>query len=238
MRKNDIRRGTRKIGVFGLGRFGFGLAVRLAELGAEVIAVDSNPGVVEQVDQRVARGICLDVTDEFAMKKADVASLDLAIICIGRNIQSSLLATAVLSKLGAKQIWVRAIDQNQAEILEAMGVARIVSLEREMALQVAQSIMMPATHMIAPIAVNHSLAEVKAKPEFVGKTLRQLDFRKTYGLNVVAIKSREVVRETGGPERIETIVNDLPSADDVIREGDVLVVIGSDANILELQTER
>jgi len=236
-KKNDLRMPARRIGVLGLGRFGFGLAVRLAELGADVLAVDADPAAIEQVDQRVSRAICLDLTDEFAMKKAEVHSLDLAVVCIGRNIQSSLLATAVLRKLGAKQIWVRAIDQNQAEILQAMGVPKIISLEKEMALQVAQSIVMPGTHMIAPITVDHSLAEVKARPEFVGKTLGQLDFRRTYGVNVVAIKSREVVRDPNGPERVETRVNDLPSADDVIREGDVLVVIGADDNILALQAE-
>lgn len=237
-RKNEIKRGSRQIGVFGLGRFGFGLAVRLAELGAEVLAIDLDPSVVEQVDQRVARAICLDVTDEFAARKAEIDTLDLAIVCIGRNIQSSLLATAVLRKLGARQIWVRAIDQNQAEILEAIGVAKIISLEKEMALQVAQSIVMPGTHMIAPITVHHSLAEVQAKPEFVGKTLGELNLRKNYGVNVVAIKSREAVRDPNGPERIETRVNDLPAADDVIGEGDILVVIGADDNILSLQTGR
>lgn len=227
----------RRIGVFGLGRFGFGLAVRLADLGADVLAVDSDPAPIEQVDPRVSRSICLDVTDEYAMRKTDVEGLDLAIVCIGRNIQASLLATAVLRRLGARQIWVRAIDQNQAEILEAMGVTKIISLEKEMALQVAQSIVMPGTHMIAPITVHHSLAEVKAKPEFVGETLGELNLRKAYGVNVVAIKSREVVQEEGAPERIETRVNDLPDAEDVINEGDVLVVIGADDNILELQTE-
>ncbi|MBS3763592.1 MAG: TrkA family potassium uptake protein [Planctomycetes bacterium] len=236
-KQNDVRQPPRRIGVFGLGRFGYGLAVRLSELGGDVLAIDANPDPVEQIDERVSRAICLDVTDEFAMQKANVENLDLAVVCIGRNIQSSLLATAVVRRLGARQIWVRAIDQNQAEILEAMGVTKIVSLEQEMALQVAQSIMMPGTHMIAPITVHHSLAEVKAKPEFVGKTLGELNLRKEFGVNVVAIKSRKAIREPNGPERIETVINDLPRAEDEIKEGDVLVVIGADDNILELQTE-
>jgi len=232
---NESKQPARRIGVFGLGRFGFGIAVRLASLGADVLAVDSAPSVVEQIDQRVSRAICLDLTDEYAMEKTGIGGLDLAIVCIGRNIESSLLATAVLHKLGAKEIWVRAIDQSQAEILEAMGVTKIISLEKEMAMQVAQSIMLPGTHVIAPITVDHSLAEVKAKPEFVGKTLGELNFRKTYGVNVVAIKSREAVRAPNGPERIVTKVNDLPDADDVIEEGDLLVVIGADDAIQSLQ---
>jgi len=232
----DERQLVRRIGVFGLGRFGFGLAVRLAALGAEVLAVDSDGSVVEQIDPRVSRAVCLDLTDEFAMGRLDIPSLDLAIVCIGRNIQSSLLATAVLRRLGAKQIWVRAIDQNQAEILEAMGVNKILSLEKEMAMQVAQSIVLPGTHVIAPITVDHSLAEVRARSEFVGKSLRELNFRQHYGVNIVAIKSREVVSSSGGTERVVVRVNDLPGADDVIQEGDVLVVIGADDAIQALQT--
>jgi len=237
MKKSQQSKQPRRIGVFGLGRFGSGLAVRLAELGADVLAVDADPPKVEQIDQRVSRALCLDFTNEFAMKKVEVGTLDLAIVCVGRNIQSGLLATAVLQKLGAKDIWVRAIDQSQAEILEAMGVAKIVSLEKEMALRVAQSIMMPVTQMIMPIAVNHHLAEVEAKREFAGKTLGELNFRNVYGVNVVAIKSRQAIRNGNGSEKVETIVNDLPDADAVIREGDVLVVIGTYEEVVALQAE-
>jgi len=237
MKKAEPIREYRRVGVFGLGRFGFGLAVRLSELGAEVLAVDSDTAKVEEIDTRVSRALALDLTNAFALKKADIPSLDLAILCIGRNIQSSLLATAVLQRLGAREIWVRAIDQSQSEILEAMGVSKIISIEKEMAYQVAQKIMLPEVRIIASITSNHLLAEVKVRPKFVGKTLRQLDFRRTHGVNVVAMRSRQTVKDPDGRERTEWILNDLPDADDVIREGDVLVVIGSDDSIVALQTE-
>jgi len=237
MKSERRKPAARRIAVFGLGRFGFGLAVRLAELGADVLAVDSDPELVEEIDQRVSRAVCLDASNEFAMRKLNLQDIDLAVVCIGRNIEQGLLVTAVLQRLDVKQIWVRAIDQNQAQILEAMGVSRIISLEKEMARQVAQQIVMPGTQIISPITANHSLAEVKAKPEFVGKTLHQLQFRNRYGVNVVAIKSREVTTGPEGPEKVEVRVNDLPHADDVIEEGDVLVVIGPDEKIAELQTD-
>ena len=237
MNRQPTRGTALRIAVFGLGRFGSDLAVRLAQLGADVLAVDSEPELVEQIDQRVSRAICLDATNEFAMRKISAGDIDLAVVCIGRNIEAGLLVTAVLQRLGVKDIWVRAIDQNQAQILEAMGITRIISLEREMARQVAQQIAMPGTQILAPITTNHSLAEVKAKPDFVGKTLQQLDLRNRFGLNVVAIKSREVATGPEGPEKVEIRVNDLPHADDVIKEGDVLVVIGADAKIAGLQTD-
>ncbi len=236
MKPEETKKTGQRIAVFGLGRFGFELAVRLAELGRSVLAVDSHPELVDEIDQRVARAICLDATNEFAMTKLDLGSIDAAVVCIGRNIEAGLLVTAVLQRLGVKEIWVRAIDQNQAQILEAMGVRRIISLEKEMARQVAQQIAMPGTQVLAPITTNHSLAEVKARPEFVGKTLHQLDFRNRYGVNVVAIKTREVTTGPEGPEKVEVRVNDLPHADDVIEEGAVLVIVGPDEKIVELQT--
>ena len=237
MNRPPVRGNALRIAVFGLGRFGSDLAVRLAQLGADVLAVDAEPELVEEIDQRVSRAICLDATNEFAMRKISAGDIDLAVVCIGRNIEAGLLVTAVLQRLGVKDIWVRAIDQNQAQILEAMGVTHIISLEREMARQVAQQIAMPGTQILAPITTNHSLAEVKAKPDFVGKTLQQLDLRNRFGLNVVAIKSREVATGPEGPEKVEIRVNDLPHAEDVIKEGDVLVVIGADDKIAGLQTD-
>ena len=232
------RKSAQRIAVFGLGRFGFGLAVRLAELGADVLAVDADADLVEEIDQRVSRAICLDAANEFSMSKLDADAIDIAIVCIGRNIEAGLLVTAVLQRVGVKEIWVRAIDQNQAQILEAMGVSRIISLEREMARQVAQEMVMPGTQVLAPITTDHSLAEVKAKPSFVGKTLLELDLRNTYGINIVAIKSREVATGPDGPEKVQIHVNDLPHADDIIEEGDVLVVIGADDKIAGLQEGR
>lgn len=235
MSADQTKRPLRRIGVFGLGRFGFDLAVRLAELSADVLAIDSDGERVEQIDPRVGRAVSLDATNEFALRKLDLGNIDLAVVCIGRDIEAGLLVTAVLQRIGVRDIWVRAIDQNQAEILERMGVTRIISLEQEMAQQVAQQIMMPGTHMIAPITTDHSLAEVKPKAEFVGKTLAQLNFRNRFGVNIVAIKSREIMGGPEGPEKVEIHVNDLPHADDVINEGDTLVVIGADEKIRELQ---
>jgi trk system potassium uptake protein TrkA len=235
MSAQKSKKPAQRIAVFGLGRFGFGLAVNLADLGADVLAVDSEADVVEEIDQRVSRAVCLDASNEFAMRKLDLDSLDLAVVCIGRNIEQGLLVTAVLQRLEVKNIWVRAIDKNQASILDAMGVQRIISLEREMARQVAQQIVIPGTQVIAPITTDHYLAEMKAKADWVGRTLQALDFRNSYGLNVVAIKSREVQTGADGIEKVETRVNDLPHADDIIEEGDVLVVIGAEDELRELQ---
>ncbi len=238
MMADNIRsENIKQIGVFGLGRFGFGLARRLAEMGAEVLAVDSDPDKVEAIDPLVSRAVCLDATNEYAVKKLNLEDLDLGIVSIGRNIQAGLLATTVLQKSGLSDLIVRAIDQNQAEILQAMGVSRIISLEKEMANTVAENLLQPGLQRIASITAGHSLAEVSAKQSFVGKTLQELDFRNTYGVNIVAIKSTESVESENGQERGYVSMNDLPAGEDVIKEGDVLVVIGSDEKIKALQAD-
>ena len=137
MRWEMPKKNATRIAVFGLGRFGSRLAVRLAEHGADVLAVDSEADVVEEMDQRVSRAVCLDATSEFALRKLDLDTIGLAVVSIGRNIQAGLLVTAALQRVGVKEIWVRAIDENQARILESMGVSRIISLENEMARRVA-----------------------------------------------------------------------------------------------------
>ena len=91
MKNEQPRKYAQRIAVFGLGRFGFGLAVRLSELGAEVLAVDSHSDLVEEVDQRVARAVCLDATNEFAIAKLDLAAMDLAIVSASKKYGSGPL---------------------------------------------------------------------------------------------------------------------------------------------------
>ncbi len=225
------------IAVVGLGRFGSDLARRMAEMGCDVLAVDSNPDRVEEVDPLVSRAVCMDATNDHAVSKLNLEELDVAIVAIGRNIESSLLVTAELLKHGIEEVIVRAIDHNQAEILQAMGVSQIVSLEKEMATTVAENLLQPGLQRITSITTGHSLAEVTAPEEFVGKTLQELDMRNTYGVNVVAIKSTETITGDNGAERTRISLNDLPTATDIIGEGDVLVVVGSDEKIQVLQQE-
>lgn len=237
MREKPRERKINNIAVIGLGRFGSDLARRLAELGTDVLAVDNNADRVEEMDPLVSRAVCMDATNDHAISKLNLEEIDIAIVAIGRNIESSLLVTAELLKYGVTEIIVRAIDQNQAEILQAMGVSRIVSLEKEMATTVAENLLQPGLQRIASITAGHSLAEVTVPHQFQGKTLQELDLRNTYEVNVVAIKTTEKVETEEGNDRLRVNLNDLPAGSDIIEEGDVLVVVGSDEKIQALQKE-
>ena len=183
----------------------------------------------------VSQAICLDVASESAMKTLHLENIDLAVVCVGNNIESSLLATTILQRLGVKEVWVRAVNDVQVQILYALNVQKVLNLEQDMATQVAHAIASPGTRMLMPLTAGHLLLEIAVKPSFVGKTLAEMDFRNSYGVNVIAIKS--LVRRTRKDGSEETVVeiNDLPRADDVIKEGDTLVLIGSEENVKGLQ---
>ncbi len=221
--------------VLGLGRFGAGVATELARLGVEVFAVDRNRRKVEEIDSVVSQAVCLDVASESAMKTLHLEDTDLAVVCVGNNIESSLLATTILQHLGVKEVWVRAVDDVQVRILQALKVQKVLNLEQDMAAQVAHTIANPGTRMLMPLTAGHLLVEIAVKSSLVGKTLAEMDFRNSYGVNVIAIKSPVRRVRKDGTEETVVEINDLPRAGDVIKEGDTLVLIGSEENVKGLQ---
>jgi len=225
----------RKVAVLGAGRFGWSLAQNLTRLGADVLVLDADENRVNAADEVVAQAVCVDVTNEMALRKLDLDDVDVAVVCLGDNVEGSLLATTILQRLGVKEIWVRAVNEVQGQILRALRVDRIVSIEDEMGRQIAHSLVNPGMHAFMSLTPEHSVVEIRAKQPFVGKTLRELDFRNRYGVNIVAIKSTRIETESDGTQKVVNLINDLPYADDVVQKDDVLILIGSAENLARLQ---
>ena len=225
----------RKIVVLGAGRFGWSLARQLTRLGADVLVLDSDETKVNQADEVVAQAACVDIRDEEALKRFNLSSVDIAVVAIGENIEGSLLAATILQRFGVREVWVRAVSDVQAQILQALGVDRILKIEEEMGKQVAYSLVNPGLHAFLSITPNHSVVQMRAKPPFVGKTLREIDFRNRHGVNVVAIRNTRYEKARDGSVKPVEHINDLPGGDDVIGSDDVLVLIGSDENLALIQ---
>lgn len=225
----------RKAAVLGAGRFGWSLAQYLTKFGAEVLLLDSTEEKVNRADETVAHAVCVDVTNETALKKLNLTTVDVAIVCIGDNIEASLLAATILQRIGVKEIWVRAVSEVQTQILRALNVDRILVIEEEMGRQVAHSLVNPGMNAFLSITAEHSVVEMQAKKPFIGKTLRELDLRRKYGVNVVAVKSQKIEKTREGEQRVSEIINDLPGPDDVINEEDTLILIGGEENLAKLQ---
>ena len=213
----------KQFGVIGLGRFGSAMAMTLTELGHDVVGVDGDEARVQQLADLIPQALQLDATDEKALRAAGIQDVDVAVVSIGENIESSLLVVMLLRELGIGSIVAKAVTPLHGRILEKLGVSRVIFPEREMAIRVAHSLVKPNTIDYIELSRDYSIIELPASAAFVGRTLKQLELRPRLGLTLIAIKRRA---ESGA----ET-TNIAPSADEVIQAGDVLALLGSNESL-------
>jgi trk system potassium uptake protein TrkA len=228
----------REYAVLGLGQFGARTARTLTELGGAVVGIDKEQSIVDAIKDDIARTICLDCTSEAALRAAGIAEVDTAVVALGGATEASIMTTAILHSLGVGQIVARANSSLHGQILRLVGAQRVYNPEDQMAIQVARAIISPNVHEVIPLSSGHSLVEVEVLPAFVGRTIRDLEFRSRFGLNIVGIKKRRLVVDDEGRSEVRFDLNDLPGPDDPIDEGDVLLVVGSDDRIRELEAQR
>ena len=223
----------KSVAVISLGKFGAQLAIGLSQKGYDVIAVDNKMEPVEDIKELVNHAVGLDATDEKAMRAAHVDTVDTAVVAIGRNVQSSLLATALLQKLGIMDIYVRSINSLQESILISMGVPQthIINIEEEMGKQLSSSLASGKIGRCIQISERHSLIEVSVPDFFVGQTLKELDIRPHYKINVVGIKQSVPHVDDQGDIHHVLRMTDIPDPDIPLQASDVLLILGTDENI-------
>lgn len=207
--------------VIGLGRFGFHVAKTLSELGAEVIAIDKEEENVREISDFVTQTYILDAMDEKAMKEAGIANVDVAIVSIGQNVEANLIVVMVLLDMGIKEIIAKAVTPLHGKLLEKMGVTRVVYPERDMAIRVSHSLLVKNVLEEIPLTPKHGIFEIKAPKTFINKSLKELQIRKNYDANVLAIRRDN-----------NLIIN--PSGDDTIQEEDALLLLGLNEGIIKL----
>jgi trk system potassium uptake protein TrkA len=219
-----MKKKNRTFGVIGLGRFGYHVARTLAQGGAEVIACDVDEEKVREVSEYVSLAYVLDATDAKALKESGIANVDTAVVSIGENIEASILIVVQLKELGVKEVVAKAITPLHGKVLEKLGVDRVVYPEKEMAIRVAHSLLVGEFIEEIPIGEKHSLFELKAFDFMLGKTLRDLDIRRRFGVSVLAIKRGE-----------NLIVN--PVGDEKVLPGDILVVLGTTEQLSSMASQ-
>lgn len=219
----------RTFGVIGLGRFGSAIATTLAQLGHDVTGIDGDEDKVRAVADIILLAMQLDATDEKALRAAGIKDVDVAVVSIGENIESSLLVVTLLQEIGIKQIVAKAVTALHGRILEKLGVSRVVFPEREMAIRVAHGLVMPNVLDYIELSNEFSIVEVPAPKEFVGKTLREIGLRARFGLTTIAIKHLPKDGQV-------TLANIAPGPDDVIQAGDVLSLLGHNERLGQLET--
>jgi trk system potassium uptake protein TrkA len=217
----------RSFAVIGLGRFGSAMATTLVELGQDVLGIDTDPEKVRRLSDVIPHVLELDATDERALRAAGLKDVDVAVISIGENVESSLLVVMVVKDLGIKTVIAKAATALHGRILEKIGVSRVIFPEREMAIRVAHSIVVPNVIDYIELSRDFSIVELPAPQAFIGRTARDVDLRSRYGLTLIALK-----RRVPGTDRDATRV--VPGADDRIEAGDVLVLLGTNERLARL----
>lgn len=212
----------RQFVVIGLGRFGSSVARTLAQKGCNVLAVDTDEEKVQALSTEVTHAIQADGTDEETMRALGIRNFDVAIISIGADIQASILATLVAKELGAKHVVVKAVSDLHGKVLSKIGADQIVYPERDMGVRVANSLVSTNVLDYIEISPDYTIAEVIAGNKLIGHTLNELQFRDRYGVTVIAIKNDEYI-------------NIAPKGSDVIKNGDILVVLGDNEHLERLR---
>ena len=221
----------KQFAVIGLGSFGQRVARTLMLKGSEVVAVDKDAAKVEGVKDDVTRALCLDATDEDTLAHSGVLDLDAVVVAMGEHMEQAILTVALLKRLGAGYIVARAASELYAQILRDVGADRTVLIEEQMADQVAKTMVAPDIIDQLQLSSGHSLVEMKPLRDMVGKKLGELDVRHKYKVNIIAIKKRVPVVNEDGESTFEGKTNDVPGPDDRIEAGDVLIVVGADAEL-------
>ena len=214
---------AKQYAVLGLGKFGSEVALQLAADGCEVLAVDREPDMVDNVKDAVARAAIADVTVRETLAALGLDAFDGAVVAVGGSLEASILTCLNLKELGCKNIIAKVVSPEHEKILSRLGVSRAVYPERESARRLAKHLAYASVMDFIPLAPGYSVAEIAPTSDVVGKSLGESHIRQKYNVQVVAI--RELV-----PERWHLV----PSPDMVIKDSDVLVVIGKDEDLQKL----
>jgi trk system potassium uptake protein TrkA len=177
--------------VIGLGRFGAELATRLYACGEEVMVIDIDEGLIDKIADRVTRAVAADARDVDVLRKLGVENFDRAIVAVGSDLGASALITMNLKSLGVPFVLCKAHDDTYKDILEKLGADRVIIPEREVADKLALGLTHAGVMEYIELSQEFGIVEMEPIPAWVGKTIRELELRNTYGVNVIAVRSQE-----------------------------------------------
>lgn len=174
--------------VFGLGRYGLAVAKELVNNGAEVLAVDSDESIVNSAVADIPFCKCADITDLEVIKQLGVANIDVAIIAMANNLEASVMAVMLCKEVGVKTVIAKCANEMHRKILSKVGADKVVLPESESGTRLAKNLLSSGFVDVIELSNDVSLIELDVKPEWVGKTLVELNLRKKYAINVIAIR--------------------------------------------------
>ena len=220
----------RQVAVIGLGRFGYSVAETLTQKGCEVLAIDRDETKIEAVSDFVTYAVECDAADEKALNAISIQNVDAAVVSIGENIEASILIVMALKELGVKDILAKAVTPMHGKVLTNLGVSRVIYPERDAAIRLAHSLIAPNVLEYLELAPGYSVAEFPTPARFTGKSIREIQLRTKYGVSLVGVRKKTTKTEGRSDQAQETV--DLnPSADYRLETGDIMMVIGAEADL-------
>ncbi len=210
--------------VIGLGIFGYNIARDLFENGFDVVAIDKNKESIQKMKNYSTKAILADGTDKEVMDEIGIQEDDIAIISFGEDLAAATLITLHLKQLKVKSIIVKAPNEEHKMILEKVGATDVIIPEMDVAKKVSKSLISPNVMDYIPLSADYMILEMAPPNSFLGKTLAELQLRSRYNIEVIAV--RDVISDH---------INMVPQANFVIKDGEVLVVIGKEADIRKIK---
>jgi len=214
----------KRVVVIGLGIFGFNIVKDLYENGLEVIAIDKNKDIIQKIRDFSTKAILADGMDKEVLESIGIQEDDVVIVSFGEDLAAATLITLHLREMKVKTIIVKAPNEDHKRVLEKVGATDVVIPEREMADKVAKSLISPNILDYIPLSEDYTISELVPPTSFFGKSIGELHLRSKHHIEVIAV--REMM-----PERLTMV----PRAEFVIKDSDVLVVIGKERDIQKIK---
>lgn len=196
--------------IFGLGRYGSAVATELVSSGADVIAIDINNDVVDNMSTLLPTCKCADVTDPEVIKRLGISNIDTVIIAMANRLEASVMAIMLCKEAGVDTVIVKCANEMHKKIYEKIGADKVVFPESESGIRLAKNLLSSGFIDMVDLTNNVSMIELDVKDEWVGRTLAELNLRKKYSLNVVAIRNNNAVTTSIDPnmalEKVMTLI--------------------------------
>jgi trk system potassium uptake protein TrkA len=209
----------KEFAVFGLGEFGKSVALSLAKAGSEVLVVDNDSEKIKEIADYVTYAVTADVTDFSVLKSLGIRNLDGVIVAIAESLEASVMATIFAKELGVPYVMAKAYTEVHATVLKKVGADAIAFPEKEMGARIAKNLVSGNFLDLVELSSEFSMVEMNVPKSWEGKTLREINPRDKFGVNVIAVKSGENV-------------NVNPDPDNPFDITETLIIVG-DNNLLE-----
>lgn len=208
--------------VFGLGRYGRAVAKELVDSGADVLAVDLDINAVNLAAKDIPICKCADITNAETLNQLGIKNIDVVIIAMANSLEASVMATMLCKEAGVKTVIVKCSNETHGKIFEKVGADKVVQPENESGVRLAKNLLSSGFVDLVELTNDVSMVELNVKTAWVGKTLKELDLRKKYSLNVVAIGQNGKISVNIEP--------DMPLTEDMR-----LIVIANTAQLSKLK---